>query len=138
MKVAKSLLHKITNRTEIFNDKLDIYNDALSFIIQVIDKEFDNTDDLTTKSIVPAVEKLIHATKSNPQPKYKEFKDRFYKFPSYFRRSAIASAFGKVKSFRSNYQNWEKEQKYALYAGKKFRKQPPRLQTEHKEFPVFL
>ncbi|MCM3790376.1 hypothetical protein M3221_18535 [Domibacillus indicus] len=59
MKVVKSLLHKITNQTEIFNSTLDIYNDALSFIIRVIDKEFDNTDNLTTKSIVPAVEKLI-------------------------------------------------------------------------------
>ncbi|MCM3791625.1 transposase, partial [Domibacillus indicus] len=137
MKVAKSLLHKITNQTEIFNATLDIYNDVLSFIIQVIDKEFDHIDNLTTKSIVPAVEKLIHATKSNPLPKYKEFNERFYKFPSYFRRSAIASAFGKVKSFRSNYQNWEKEQKYALSEGKKFKKQPPRLQAEHKEFPVF-
>ncbi|WP_046174887.1 RNA-guided endonuclease TnpB family protein [Domibacillus indicus] len=137
MKVAKSLLHKITNQTEIFNNTLDIYNEALSFIIQVIDKEFDHTDGLTTKSIVPAVEKLIHATKSNPLPKYKEFNERFYKFPSYFRRSAIASAFGKVKSFRSNYQNWQKEQKYALSEGKRFKKQPPRLQAEHKEFPVF-
>ncbi|MEM1506300.1 hypothetical protein RG959_23250 [Domibacillus sp. 8LH] len=137
MKVAKSLLHKITNQTEIFNSTLDTYNDALSFIIQVIDKEFDNTGGLTTKSIVPEVEKLIHATKSNPQPKYKEFNERFYKFPSYFRRSVIASAFGKVKSFRSNYQNWEKEQKCALSEGKRFKKQPPRLQAEHKEFPIF-
>ncbi|MCM3791073.1 RNA-guided endonuclease TnpB family protein [Domibacillus indicus] len=137
MKVAKSLLHKITNQTEIFNDTLDIYNAALTYVIEVIDKEFDDIKGLTTKSIVPAVEKLIHATKSNPLPKYKEFNERFYKFPSYFRRSAIASAFGKVKSFRSNYQNWEKEQKYALSEGKKFKKQPPRLQAEHKEFPVF-
>ncbi|MCM3790123.1 RNA-guided endonuclease TnpB family protein [Domibacillus indicus] len=137
MKVAKSLLHKITNQTEIFNATLDIYNDALAYVIEIIDKEFDDTESLTTKSIVPAVEKLIHATKSKPQPKYKEFNDRFYKFPSYFRRSAIASAFGKVKSFRSNYQNWEKEQQYALSEGKKFKKQPPRLQVKHKEFPVF-
>ncbi|MCM3789377.1 transposase, partial [Domibacillus indicus] len=137
MKVAKSLLHKITNQTEIFNATLDIYNHALAYVIEIIDKEFDNTNDLTTKSIVPAVEKLIHATKSNPLPKYKEFNERFYKFPSYFRRSAIASAFGKVKSFRSNYQNWEKEQKHALSEGKKFKKQPPCLQVEHKEFPVF-
>jgi putative transposase len=84
MKVAKSLLHKITNQTEIFNATLDIYNDALAYVIEIIDKEFDDTESLTTKSIVPAVEKLIHATKSNPQPKYKEFNDRFHKFPSYF------------------------------------------------------
>ncbi|WP_050184404.1 hypothetical protein [Domibacillus robiginosus] len=68
MKVAKALLHKIINQTKIFNATLDISNDALAYIIEVIDKEFNDTERLTTKSIVTAVEKLIHATKSNPLP----------------------------------------------------------------------
>jgi putative transposase len=66
-----------------------------------------------------------------------EFNQRFHKFPSYFRRSAIASTYGKVKSYRSNYQNWLNEKEVALAEGKKFKKNPPRLQLEHKEFPVF-
>ncbi|MBL5769400.1 transposase, partial [Bacillus sporothermodurans] len=45
--------------------------------------------------------------------------------------------FGKIKSYRSNLKNWEEEKKMALSEGKKFKKKPPRLQLEHKEFPVF-
>ena len=45
MKVVKWLLHKTENQTEIFNGTFNIYNAALSFIIRVIDKELDNTDD---------------------------------------------------------------------------------------------
>ncbi|WP_407272786.1 RNA-guided endonuclease TnpB family protein [Radiobacillus sp. PE A8.2] len=86
---------------------------------------------------MPAVERLIHRTTLNPSPKYKDFDQRFYKFPSYFRRSAIASAFGKIKSFRSNYRNWLEEKEIALAEGKKFKKNSPTLQIEHKEFPVF-
>ncbi|MGG4509607.1 transposase [Heyndrickxia sporothermodurans] len=137
MKIVKTLKYKIINHSKIFHSTLDIYNRALTFIMDVIDKEFDHLDSISTKTIVPAVEKLIHVTKSNPQPKYPEFNLLFYKFPSYFRRSAIAFAFGKIKSYRSNLKNWEEEKKMALSEGKKFKKKPPRLQLEHKEFPVF-
>lgn len=137
MEIAKTLSHKITNHSGIFDTTLDIYNQALSFIIDVIEKEFDNLDDATTKTIVPAVEKLIHTTKSNPLPKYREFNSLFYKLPCYFRRAAIASAFGKVKSFRSNFRHWEEEKAIVLSEGKKCKKKPPRLQLKHKEFPVF-
>ncbi|MEK5389648.1 transposase [Margalitia sp. FSL K6-0131] len=137
MKMMKTLRHKITNHSTIFHRTLDIFNEALTFIMNVLDKEFADIDTFEVKTIVPAVEKLIHITKSNPHPKYKEFDSHFYKFPSYFRRSAIASAFGKVKSYRSNLKNWKKEKDMALSEGKTFKKKPPRLQLEHKEFPVF-
>ncbi|WP_246516547.1 hypothetical protein [Salicibibacter cibarius] len=122
MNIAKTLSHKITNHSRIFDATLDIYNNALAFIIEVIDTEFDNLDEMRTKSIVPAVERLIHATKSNPSPKYRAFNARFYKFPSYFRRSAIASAFGKVKSYRSNLRNWEEEKEIAFSEGKSLKR----------------
>ncbi|MRH43666.1 transposase [Aquibacillus halophilus] len=137
MKMAKSVRHKITNHSRIFDATLAIYNEALTFIMEVIDTEFDTIDDFQAKSIVPAVEKLIHRTKSNPIPKYREFNSRFYKLPCYFRRGAIASAFGKVKSYRSNYRNWLQEKEMALSEGKKFKNKAPTLQLAHKEFPVF-
>ncbi|MCC3356291.1 transposase [Bacillus sp. REN16] len=137
MKVAKTLSHKIMNHSGIFDATLNVYNKAMTYIIKVIDKEIGDLETFSSSSIVAPVEKLIHTTKSNPSPKYKEFNRNFYKFPSYFRRNAIATAFGKVKSYRSNYQNWEKEKVIAVSEGKKFRKNPPRLQHEHKEFPVF-
>src|SRR5690606_33038644 len=137
MKVVKTLKSKVTNHSRIFDATVDIYNEALSFIIDVIDQEFDDVQKVSTKTVVPAVERFIHITKSNPSPKYQDFNRRFYKFPSYFRRAAIASAFGKVKSHRSNLRNWEEEKKIALSEGRTFKKKPPRLQLEHKEFPVF-
>src|SRR5690625_1263040 len=137
MKVAKTLRHKITNHTRIFDDTLAVYNQAITFIMEVIEKEFSHLQPYTSSSIVPSVEKLIHTTKSNPLPTYPEYNSRFYKFPSYFRRAAIASAFGKVRSYRSHLQYWEEEKRIALSEGKKFNKKPPRFQLEHKEFPVF-
>ncbi|MBT2680518.1 transposase [Bacillus sp. ISL-35] len=137
VKIAKTLRCKVTNHSSIFEATVAVYNEALSFVIDVIEQEYDHLSHLSTKFVVPSVEKLIHITKSNPSPKYKEFNQRLYKFPSYFRRGAINAAFGKVKSYRSNYQNWLNEKEVALAEGKKFNKNPPRLQLEHKEFPVF-
>ncbi|MGG0458601.1 hypothetical protein [Bacillus mycoides] len=122
---SKTLKHKITNQTNIFEPTIQIFNEALSYFMNVIDKEFLSLDDWNTKGIVPAVEMLTHATKTNPLPKYKEFNQRFYKFPSYFRRAAIASAFGKVKSYRSLLQNWVEEKEQAKQEGKRFSKRPP-------------
>ena len=50
-----------------------------------------------------AVEKLIHQTSSNPNPKYQYFQKRFYKFPSYLRRAAIEFVLGQVSSFGTRY-----------------------------------
>ena len=136
MKVAKTIRHKILNHASIFDETIRVYNEALSFIIEVIDQEVEHVDAYSTKEMTNLIERLIHATKSNPTPKYTEFNQRFYKFPSYFRRAAIATAFGKVKSYRSLRKNWETEKQVALENGRKFNKQPPTKQFTHKEFPV--
>ena len=114
MQVAKTIRHKILNHASIFDETIRVYNEALSFIIEVIDNEVEHVDAYSTKEMTNYVERLIHATKSNPNPKYTEFNQRFYKFPSYFRRAAIATAFGKVKSYRSSLENWETEKQIAL------------------------
>jgi len=136
MNVAKTIRHKILNHASIFDETIRVYNDALSFIIEVIDNEVSDTNAYSTKEMTNLMERLIHATKSNPTPKYTEFNQRFYKFPSYFRRAAIAMAFGKVKSYRSLLENWETEKQAALENGRKFNKQRPTKQFTHKEFPV--
>jgi IS605 OrfB family transposase len=58
------------------------------------------------KSRCSVVEKLIHKTSKNPNPKYSYFGRRFYKFPSYLRRAAIEFAIGQVSSFLTRYQKW--------------------------------
>lgn len=45
-----------------------------------------------------AVEKLIHQTAKNSQPRYRYFDKNFYKFPSYLRRAVIQAAIGQVSS----------------------------------------
>ena len=54
-----------------------------------------------------AIEKLIHQTKKNPNPKHSYFKRRFYKFPSYLRRAAIEFTWGQVSSYLSRYKEWQ-------------------------------
>ncbi|MBU2774245.1 hypothetical protein HMI48_10255 [Acidithiobacillus ferrooxidans] len=56
---------------------------------------------------VAVVERLIHATARNPNPKYAYFDRRFPKFPSYLRRAAIMAALGQVSSFSTRYDQWQ-------------------------------
>lgn len=54
-----------------------------------------------------AVERLVHATAKNPNPRYRLFDRRFHKFPSYLRRAAIEAACGQVSSFVTRYAQWQ-------------------------------
>lgn len=137
MKQTKTISTKvISHGSKTFDPTLEIYRRALAFIVDVINKEWDSLNGLTTKEVTVLVEKLIHRTKSNPSPKY-DFTTTFYKFPSYFRRSAISKAFGIVSSYKSNLENWVKEKSTALAGGKRFKKKPPTLSIDHEAFPVF-
>ena len=103
-----------------------IYRKALAYIIDVINKEWDNIKDLDSNGKNNIVENFIHNTDNN-KASY-DFDKIFYKFPCYFMRAAISSAIGKVSSYKSNYKNWEEN-------GKKGN--PPKLNYEHFEMPTF-
>jgi putative transposase len=134
---TKTIKNKIISHgAKTFEPTIAIYRKALAFIADVIQKEFDQLKHFNTKQVIPAVEKLIHRTKTNPFPKY-NFTDRFYKFPSYFRRMEIAKAFGDVKSYYSKLENWENERTQVLAEGKRFTKKPPSFRVDHHTFPVF-
>jgi len=77
-----------------------------------------------------AIEKLIHKTSSNPNPKYQYFQKRFYKFPSYLRRAAIEFVGGQVSSFLTRYYDWQ--------SGNRKRKDalPPRFNPETGCYPA--
>ncbi|MZQ75410.1 MAG: transposase [Peptoclostridium sp.] len=138
MKVSKTLKNKITTRCDAFVDTLGIYRSALSFAIKVIDAEWSSLSACTTvKSVVPLAELLMHKTADNPNQRYGEFDKLFYKFPSYFRRSAIADAYGIVKSHRSNLSNWELKKAEFEAKGKTLKDKPPTLSYSHYAFPVF-
>ncbi len=54
-----------------------------------------------------AVERLTHATRRNPSPRYGYFDRRFHKFPSYLRRAGIEFVLGQVSSFLTRYDAWQ-------------------------------
>ena len=97
----------IKGYNRIFDDTVRIYRDAVQFLIEVCVNEWSQLCDI--KSLVyqqKAVEHLVHATSGNPSPKY-DFNARFYKMPSYLRRSSISDALGKVQSYVSNLKHGE-------------------------------
>lgn len=107
MKIFSTYKVKIKHYNHIFKDTVKVYRDAVDFLIQVCNENWDHI--LLAKGSLEKqryVETLVHATKANPFPAY-EFDSKFYKMPSYFRRSAITEAIGKVSSYRSNLENWK-------------------------------
>lgn len=137
MKQVKTISAKVlTHGNKTFDPTLKIYREALTFLVEAIDKEWEIIEGLTTKDVTRLVERLVHRTKKNPSPKY-DFTSKFYKFPSYLRRSAISKAYGIVSSYRSNLENWLNEKLNAQSEGKRFKKKPPALSIEHDAFPVF-
>ncbi|MCB8506838.1 hypothetical protein KMA67_14320 [Enterococcus durans] len=83
---------KIVSHTTSLDKTCEIYNQALTYILKVMFQEFSLTYDESMKTTTNVVEKLIHHTAKNPQPKYEDFNALFPKYPSYFRRATIASA----------------------------------------------
>ena len=107
MKQMSTYSVMIRKYSNIFVNTAKIYRDAVDFYIDVCLQEWQAVS--STES-VPKRKSIIEAasinTKRNGAPKY-DFGSRFYKFPAYLRRAAIAEALGKVSSYKSNLKNWE-------------------------------
>ncbi|WP_315790303.1 IS200/IS605 family accessory protein TnpB-related protein [Fischerella sp. JS2] len=92
---------------------VETYRKFLITLVIVVNAQWFTLGELTSKKRVNAVEKMIHQTADNPNPKHRYFQktiDRypfFRKFPSYLRRAAIADAIGIVSSFQSRYYEWQ-------------------------------
>ena len=127
MKIISSYAVKIKHYNQIFNDTVKIYQQAVTFFIQVLDSEWENLVSLSRKQKNGALEKLTHKTILNPSPKY-DFDSAFYKFPSYLRRAAIQSAVGSYSSYQSALSNWEKSDQST---------KKPKLSTNRNIMPVF-
>jgi IS605 OrfB family transposase len=76
------------------------------------------------------VEKLMHRTSKNTNPRYKYFEEKFYKFPSYLRRAAIEVAIGQVSSFITRYDKWQHGIR------KRRDEQPPKLTAKVSVYPA--
>ncbi len=107
MKIYSTYSVKIKHYNRIFKETILVYRKAVDFLIDVCDREWDNISAVESNLLQQrCIERYIHATKDNPNPKY-DFDFSFYKFPSYLRRGAINEAIGKVSSYKSNLANWE-------------------------------
>ena len=128
MKVVSSYAVEIKHLNKIFKDTVRVYRKALSFLIEIYDKEWDYLSSIVKqKERFNTAEHLVHTTKHN-KSKY-DFDTQFYKMPSYLRRDVINAALGAVSSYQSNLRNWEA-------AGKKGN--PPVLQVNRYVTPVFF
>lgn len=106
MNIFSSYKVKIKHYNHIFEQTVEIYRNAVSFFIDVCDKEWVVLDSLKNLERCRKIEELTLQTKKNQNPKY-DFNERFYKMPSYLRRSAINTATGCYSSYYSNLKNWE-------------------------------
>ena len=108
MNIRTSYKVKIKHFNHIFNDTICIYRKAVDYLINVCTENWEPISGLNyTNARQSYVEKLIHKTKGNSNPVY-DFDTVFYKMPTYLRRAAINESLGKVSSYKSNYDNWEK------------------------------
>ena len=87
----------------LFAETVKVYRRLCRHLVGVVFTHWSELGSLNGQQVIPAVERLIHATAQNPDVKYPV--DRtFHKFPSYYRRGAIAFAVGQVNSFVTRYQ----------------------------------
>ena len=88
---------KIINASRILDETVACYRDAIGYIENVVLAHYEELSaikgDFASNARQAKIESLIHTTKKN-EALYKGFDLRFYKFPSYLRRDAIATAYG--------------------------------------------
>lgn len=111
MYIYSSYSVKIKHYNHIFKETIKIYRTAVDYFIDVCLKEWDSLSLIHGNQFkMNRVEHICHRTKSNPDVLYDDFDTKFYKLPSYLRRGAIMEAIGKVSSYKSNLENWQKSQ----------------------------
>lgn len=96
--------HQVDDR--LMRQTADVCLEALKFCVSVIQSEWDVIMAVGSKQQKRLIDTLVHKTKKDT-PKYPEFDEQFPNLPAYTRRAVIADAFGMVKSYRSNLENWE-------------------------------
>lgn len=126
MKIISSYGIEIKQMNKLFRTTVFIYNKAVTFCINVFEKEWEDIKPLKKLKRTQYAENLIHTTKNN-KAKY-DFDSKFYKMPSYMRRSVINTALGHLSSYYSNLNNWKEK-------GCKNKK--PTLQKHLNQFPTF-
>jgi len=114
MEITSSYQVEILSNTDM-KSTVQIYRKALAFVIDVCNKEWIDISAIESQVQKKSfVEKLIHPTKNNPNPKYPfDIKgSEFYKFPSYLKRAVIAEAIAAIIRTGKIMERMEKLQRY--------------------------
>jgi IS605 OrfB family transposase len=127
MKIVSSYGIEIRNMNKIFMPTVAVYNNAISFCIDVFENEWSDIECFDRMKRKQYAENLIHNTKNN-KAKYEGFDTRFHKMPSYMRRAVINTALGYLSSYHSNLDNWYDNNCQGT---------PPTLQRHLNQFPTF-
>ena len=106
MKIMVSREVRIVDAFKVFPDTIAIYQDAVSFLIDVVNEHYVNVCGLPSQKAMTFVERLVHST-STREAVYPSFDIRFHKLPSYLRRSAIFDAIAAIKLYGKNLAEWE-------------------------------
>lgn len=118
--------HHTNNRA--LKDTVSYYTRLCEYLKTPVLDAWDEINCLSPNTAMVAVERLIHATKQNPSPKYKDFDRRFYKCPTYLRRAAINHVVGMIRSYKSNLENWLKtDRSTKMPSAPRFRQEFPVL-----------
>lgn len=126
MRITSSYKMKLTGDLKALEMSINLYRNALRMLIPIVNNHWETLSEYEfTKQKCNCIEKWIHHTQTN-QAQY-DFNGQFPKFPSYLRRSAIATALGIVSSYRSNLANWKEEPKG----------QAPQLSLNHYAYPAY-
>ncbi|AOY82998.1 transposase [Moorena producens JHB] len=129
IRTDKWRLNPTAEQRLLFRETVKVYRRACRYLVGIIYTHWGELGTLTADHLTPAVEKLMHQTAKRPSIKYPQFNQAFYKFPSYYRRSAIAFSAGQVSSFVTRYQEWQ--------SGSRKRKdaKPPKLNADTGCYP---
>lgn len=123
-------LDSIAEHQLLFGKTVKIYRRLCKFLAGIVFTHWRTLGTLSTKEVVPAVERLMHATAKNPNIKYPQVGKVFHKFPAYYRRAAIVFAVGQVSSYMTRYRDWQ--------SGVRSRRdaKPPRFNPDAGCYPV--
>ncbi|MCH9054536.1 IS200/IS605 family accessory protein TnpB-related protein [Synechococcus sp. PCC 6716] len=107
IRTDKWSLNSTAEQRLLFAETVKAYRRLCRHLVGVIFTHWSELGTLSSQKVIPAVERLVHQTSQNPDVKYPGIDQAFHKFPSYYRRAAIAFAVGQVSSFVTRYQKWQ-------------------------------
>ena len=123
--VRTELNHMNRGTRRILKDTIGVFRHADSDLIHAVCDHMDTVFGSSSSARLNVVEALVHRTKHNPDPEYKDFDIRYYKLPSYIRRAAINDAIGYVQSHETRCDDYYANRDLEIARGHHYKKMEP-------------